>query len=149
MLVFSKVFVGNLNLRKRPVPLAIICWFLILASLSSMVTACLGRNDPATLAWMARSPISTDVQFALLFLGMAITLVVAVAMLQGHRGARTVYVAWSVIDTALSLATVPDKMVVLPGTVLFAVICAFLFSPKSSAWFSPRRAANDASMMAV
>lgn len=143
MLVFSKVIVGNLNLIKRPVSVAISCWFLILGALSSLASAYLGRNDPATLAWMAHGPLPVAVQYALLLGGLGLTLATAVAMLQGYRGARTVYVAWGVIDIALGLATVPVKMGVLPGTVVFAVICAFLYSPKSSAWFSPRRAAND------
>lgn len=143
MLVFSKVLVGNLNSRKRPVSVAISCWFLILASLVSLPSAWVGRNDPAMLAWMAHSPIPVPVQVAILFGNLGITLLTAVAMLQGYRGARTVYVVWSVIDTAIALATVPDRMVVLPGIFLFVVICAFLYSPKSNAWFSPRRAAND------
>lgn len=149
MLVFSKVFVGNLHLVKRPVVLAISCWFLIFGSLSSLVTAWLGRNDPAMLAWMARSAIPVEAQYAILLASLGITLATAVAMLQRHRGARMIYVAWGVIDIAISLATVPDKTVVLPGTLTFAVICAVLFSPKSNAWFSPRKAANDASMMAA
>jgi len=143
MLVFSRVIVGNLNMRKRPVSVAVSCWFLILASLVSLPSAWLGRNDPAMLAWMAQGPIPVAVQVAILFANLGITLLTAVAMLQGYRGARTVYVVWSVIDTAVALATVPDRMVVLPGIFLFVVICAFLYSPKSNAWFSPRRAAND------
>ena len=128
---------------KRPVSVALSCWFLILASLVSLPSAWLGRNDPAMLAWMAQGPIPVAVQVAILFANLGITLLTAVAMLQGYRGARTVYVVWSVIDTAIALATVPDRMVVLPGIFLFVVICAFLYSPKSNAWFSPRRAAND------
>ena len=143
MLVFSRVIVGNLNMLKRPVSVAISCWFLILASMVSLVSAYLGRNDPAMLAWMAHSPIPVAVQLAFLFGNLGITLLTAVAMLQGYRGARTVYVVWSVIDTAVALATVPDRMAVLPGTLMFVVICAFLYSPRSNAWFSPRRAAND------
>jgi uncharacterized membrane protein len=146
MLVFSKVFVGNLHLIKRPVSVAISCWFLIIGSLSSLVSAYLGRDDPAMLAWMARSAISAEVQYAMLFAGLVITVVSALAMLQRQRGARTVYLVWGVIDIALSLATVPLMMNVLPGVLTFAVICAFLFSPKSNAWFSPRKAANDACM---
>lgn len=130
-------------MRKRPVSVAVSCWFLILASLVSLPSAWLGRNDPAMLAWMAQGPIPVAVQVAILFANLGITLLTAVAMLQGYRGARTVYVVWSVIDTAVALATVPDRMVVLPGIFLFVVICAFLYSPKSNAWFSPRRAAND------
>ena len=128
---------------KRPVSVALSCWFLILASLVSLPSAWLGRNDPAMLAWMAQGPIPVAVQVAILFANLGITLLTAVAMLQGYRGARTVYVVWSVIDTAVALATVPDRMVVLPGIFLFVVICAFLYTPKSNAWFSPRRAAND------
>lgn len=143
MLVFSRVIVGNLNMLKRPVSVAISCWFLILVSLVSLVSAYLGRNDPAMLAWMADSPIPVAVQLAFLFGNLGITLLTAVAMLQGYHGARTVYVVWSVIDTAVALATVPDRMAVLPGTLMFVVICAFLYSPKSNAWFSPRKAAND------
>ncbi|MGK5014330.1 hypothetical protein [Janthinobacterium sp. HLS12-2] len=146
MLVFSKVFVGNLHLIKRPVSVAISCWFLIFGSLSSLVSAYLGRDDPAMLAWMARSAISAEAQYAMLFASLGITLVAALAMLQRQRGARTVYLVWGVIDIALSLATVPLKMSVLPGVLTFVVICAFLFSPKSNAWFSPRKAANDACM---
>ncbi|TDY34677.1 hypothetical protein [Janthinobacterium sp. 75] len=146
MLVFSKVFVGNLHLIKRPVSVAISCWFLIFGSLSSLVSAYLGRDDPAMLAWMERSAISAEVQYAMLFASLGITLVAALAMLQRQRGARTVYLVWGVIDIALSLATVPLKMSVLPGVLTFVVICAFLFSPKSNAWFSPRKAANDACM---
>ena len=128
---------------KRPVSVALSCWFMILASRVSLPSAWLGRNDPAMLAWMAQGPIPVAVQVAILFANLGITLLTAVAMLQGYRGARTVYVVWSVIDTAVALATVPDRMVVLPGIFLFVVICAFLYTPKSNAWFSPRRAAND------
>ncbi len=149
MLVFSKIFVGNLNLVRRPVSVAISCWFLILGSLSSLVSAWLGRKEPAMLAWMARSAIPAEVQYAILLAGLCITLAAAVAMLQRHRGARMIYVLWSVVDIAIGLATVPDKAVVLPGIVAFVVMCAFLFSPKSNAWFSPRKAANDASMTAA
>ncbi|MGK5056504.1 hypothetical protein ACQ4WY_06130 [Janthinobacterium sp. LB2P49] len=131
---------------KRPVSVALSCWFLFIGSLSSLVSAYLGRNDPAMLAWMARSAIPAEVQYALLLASLGITLVAAVAMLQRQRGARTVYLVWGVIDIALSLATVPLKMNVLPGALTFVVICAFLFSPKSNAWFSPRKAANDACM---
>jgi len=149
MLVFSKVFVGNLNLNQRPASVAISCWFLIIGSLVSLVSAWLGRNDPVMLAWMARSAIPVEVQSAILLGGLGLTLVAALAMLQRHRGARTVYLLWGVIDIALSLTTVPVKMGVLPGALAFAVMCALLFSPRSNAWFSPRKAANDASMTAA
>ena len=146
MLVFSKVFVGNLHVLKRPFPVTISCWFLIFGSLSALVSACLGRNDSARLAGMADGVIPAEVQYAIMIFSMGITLVAALAMLQRRRGARTVYLVWGVIDTAICLASVPLKMNVLPGTLMFAVICAVLYSPKSNAWFSPRKAANDARM---
>ncbi|OYO30079.1 hypothetical protein [Janthinobacterium sp. PC23-8] len=138
-----------MNSNKRPVSVAISCWFLIVGSLASLVSAWLGRNDPVMLAWMARSAIPVEVQYAIVLGGLGLTLVAALAMLQRHRGARTVYLLWGVIDIALSLATVPVKIGVLPGALAFAVMCAFLFSAESSAWFSPRKAANDASMTAA
>lgn len=146
MLVFSKVFVGNLHVLKRPVSVAISCWFLIIGALCALASAYLGRNDPAMLASMAHGAIPAQVQYAILIFSQGITLVAALAMLQRRRGARTVYLAWGVIDTVICLATVPLKMDVLPGTLMFVVICAFLYSPKSNAWFSPRKAANDACM---
>ena len=146
MLVFSKVFVGNLHVVKRPVSVAISCWFLVLGSLSALVSAYLGRNDPAMQAWMTDGVIPAEVQYAILLLSQGLTLVTALAILQRQRGARTVYLVWGVIDIAFCLATVPQKMYVLPGALTFAVICAFLYSPKSNAWFSPRKAANDACM---
>ena len=146
MLVFSKVFVGNLHLLKRPASVAISCWFLILASLLALVSAYLGRNDPAMSAAMGGGVIPAEAQYAILLFSQGITLVAALAMLQRQRGARTVYLVWGVIDIALCLATLPVKMNVLPGALMFAVICALLYSPKSNAWFSPRKAANDACM---
>ena len=146
MLVFSKVFVGNLHVLKRPVSVAISCWFLVIGSLSALVSAYLGRNDPAMQAWMADGVIPAGVQYAILIFSQGITVVAALAMLQRQRGARTVYLVWGVIDITFCLATVPLKMNVLPGALLFAAICALLYSPKSNAWFSPRKAANDACM---
>ena len=146
MLVFSKVFVGNLHLVKRPVLVAVSCWFLVLGSLSALVSAYLGRNDPAMLAAMRGGVIPAEAQYAILLFSQGITLVVALAMLQRQRGARSVYLVWGVIDIAFCLATLPVKMHVLPGALTFAVICALLYSPKSNAWFSPRKAANDACM---
>ncbi|MCC7682123.1 hypothetical protein [Janthinobacterium sp. FW305-128] len=131
---------------KRPVSVAISCWFLVLGSLSALVSAYLGRNDPAMQAWMTDGVIPAEVQYAILLLSQGLTLVTALAMLQRQRGARTVYLVWGVIDIAFCLATLPLKMNVLPGALTFAVICAFLYSPKSNAWFSPRKAANDACM---
>jgi hypothetical protein len=146
MLVFSKVLVGNLHVLKRPVSVALSCWFLILGSLSSLASAYLGRNDPAMLAAMAHGAIPVEVQYAMMFFSLGLSLVTALAMLQRQRGARTVYLVWGVIDIAFCLATLPVKMNVLPGALMFAVTCAFLFSPKSNAWFSARKAANDACM---
>ena len=146
MLVFSKVFVGNLHVVKRPVSVAISCWFLVIGSLSALVSSYLGRNDPAMLAGMEHSVIPAEMQYAILIFSMGINLVAALAMLQRQRGARTVYLVWGVIDIALCLATLPVKMNVLPGAFLFAIICALLYSPKSNAWFLPRKAANDACM---
>ncbi|MGK5039484.1 hypothetical protein ACQ4WQ_03985 [Janthinobacterium sp. GB1R12] len=98
------------------------------------------------LAGMAHGAIPAEVQYAMMLFSLGLSLVTALAMLQRQRGARTVYLVWGVIDIALCLATLPVKMNVLPGALLFAVICAFLYSPKSNAWFSPRKAANDACM---
>ncbi|MEG1053531.1 MAG: hypothetical protein RSF79_15975 [Janthinobacterium sp.] len=131
---------------KRPFLVTISCWFLVIGSLLALVSAYLGRNDPAMLAGMGHSVIPAEVQYAILMFSMGINLVAAVAMLQRQRGARTAYLVWGVIDIALCLATLPLKMNVLPGALMFAVICAFLYSPKSNAWFSPRKAANDACM---
>ncbi|MDZ5635532.1 hypothetical protein [Janthinobacterium sp. GMG1] len=131
---------------KRPFLVTISCWFLVFGSLSALVSSYLGRNDPAMLAGMGHSVIPAEAQYAILIFSMGINLVAALAMLQRQRGARTVYLVWGVIDIALCLATLPVKMHVVPGALLFAVICAFLYSPKSNAWFSPRKAANDACM---
>lgn len=146
MLVFSKVFVGNLHAVKRPISVAISCWFLILSSLLSLASAYLGRNDPAMLAGMTHGAIPVEAQYVMMLFSLGLTLVTALAMLQRQRGARTVYLVWGVIDIAFCLATLPLKMNVLPGALMLAVTCAFLYSPKSNAWFSPRKAANDACM---
>ena len=129
---------------KRPTSVTVIGWLLIVTSIFSVAASYFSRDDPTVMEMMARNLLPLSVQYAMLFGGLVINVIAAVAMLKGLAWGRTLYVAWSVIGLVIGLFTSPFKMMIIPGAVVLALIAFFLYRPNANAWFNPNRAANDA-----
>lgn len=124
---------------KRPTSVTVIAWILIVMSSLSLVTSVLTFNNPMVKEVMAQSPLPLSIQFAMMYVGLFVTLVSGIAMLMGRNWARFLYVGWSVIGFIVGLLTSPMKAAMIPGIVVFAVIAFFLFRPKATAFFTAGR----------
>ena len=129
--------------KTRPTSITIIAWFLIVTNTIGVFGCVMALNNPQAQAIMAQSPLPIPVQYALGIAGMVIVFACAVGMLKAQAWSRIVYVAWNLIGTAIGLATSPFKLMILPGFVLFLVICFFLFRPAANSFFAESGAATD------
>lgn len=129
---------------KRPTSVTVIGWLLIVTSIISVAASYFSFDDPIAKEMMAKNLLPLSAQYAMLFGGLVINVIAAVAMLKGFAWGRTLYVVWSVIGLVIGLFTSPVKMVIIPGAVALAIIAFFLYRPKAAAWFNPSQAANDA-----
>ncbi|MBN1676073.1 MAG: hypothetical protein JXR37_33825 [Kiritimatiellae bacterium] len=119
----------------RPTSVSVISWILIAMALISVVATAVSMKNPMVREMMSKSPIPLNVQFAIGFAGLGITLVSAVAMLKGQNWGRMLYVLWSAVGFSLTLITSPMKTAAIPGLIVFAVIVLFLFRPAANAYF--------------
>ena len=128
----------------RPTSVNVISWFLIVTGLISLAVSYFSFNNPIAVQLMAKSPLPLSVQYVLMFVGLAVTVVSGFAMRKGLNWARMLYVSSSVVGLLIGLATSPIKVGLIPGAVVLAIIAFFLFRPHTNAYFTQQAAANDA-----
>lgn len=129
---------------KRPTSVSVISWFLIISGIISIAVSFYGFNNPITQELMAKNLLPISVQYALMFVGLVVTVVSGFAMLKGVNWSRKLYVGWSIVGLLIGLATSPIKVGLIPGAVLLAIFAFFLFRPQANAYFTQQVAANDA-----
>lgn len=129
---------------KRPTSVNVIAWFLIIAGFISVAFSYYSFNNPVTQELMAKSLLPMSVQYVLMFVGVAVSVVSGFAMLRGLNWARVLYVGWSAIGLVIGLVTSPIKVALIPSVVVLAIIAFFLFRAKANAYFTQPVAANDA-----
>ncbi|MFC1825616.1 hypothetical protein ACFL9T_23130 [Thermodesulfobacteriota bacterium] len=122
-------------MEKRPTSVTVVGWILIIMSGISLITSTLTLNSPATDELMSQSPMPIFLQYAIMYLGLLITLVSGIAMLKGGNWARFLYVIWSVVGFMIGLATSPVIVMMIPGFVIFVIVTVFLFRPKANQYF--------------
>ncbi len=93
-------------------------------------------NNPKAMELMSQSPLPLSVQYGMIYLGLAITLISGIGMLKGKNWARMLYVGWSIIGFTIGIATSPVKVMMIPGIIIFAILAFFLFRPKANAFFT-------------
>lgn len=123
---------------KRPTSISVIAWILIVMSGINLLTSTMSLNNPMVREIMAKSLLPISLQFAMLYVGLLITIVSGIAMLKGQNWGRFLYVGWGVIGFVIGILTSPMKVAMIPGLVIFAVITFFLFRPKANEYFSKR-----------
>ena len=130
---------------KRPTLITVISWILIVISVLNLVTSTVNINNPMVHKLMAKSPLPIPVQFAMLYIGLAVTLICGVAMLGGHNWGRWLYVIWSVIGMIIGFATSPMKTMMVPGLLFFLIVAFFLFRPNATLYFTQSGASDEQS----
>ena len=126
----------------RPTSITVIAWFLIVAASINLATSIGNLNNPLVKDLMAKSPLPASAQFALLYLGLAVSLVSGIGMLMGHNWARWLYVIWSAFAFVVGLATSPMKLMLIPGVLVYVIIVLFLIRPVASRFFLAESAAD-------
>lgn len=124
---------------ERPRSVTIVSWFLIIASLISIVSTTLTLGNPDVVKMMELNAMPLTLQYILMAIGLAITIACGVLMLKGKRLGRTVYVGWTVISLIIGLFTAPAIAALIPGVIFFVVIAFFLFRPKANDYFAGSR----------
>jgi hypothetical protein len=127
----------------RPVSVAIIAWILVALGGISIVTTSLMLNNPTVTDIMSKSPIPIPIQYVIAYFGMLVMIVSGIGMLKGFNWARFLYVIWSIIGLAISIATSPMKAGMIPGVVFFVVVVFFLFRPAANRYFTKSESSHD------
>lgn|GEM_PF-131352 len=122
--------------KTRPTSVSVIAWILIALGVSGALWGIFVLSDPATTALMEKGAVSIPVQFAILYVGWAVTLAAAVAMLFGKNWGRLLYVGWSVLGLVIGALISPMKLMLIPAALVPAILAFFLFRPKANAYFS-------------
>jgi hypothetical protein len=122
---------------KRPTSVTVIGWILIVLGALGVLGMSFSLANSAARQAMALNPMPIPVQFALAFAGLGVSIVSGAFILRGANWARWLYLGWSVFGFAVSLATSPSKLMLLPSLLVFAIIALFLLLPKANAYFVP------------
>lgn len=123
---------------ERPKSVTIIAWFLIVSGVISVFTSLSSLNNPMVKELMSKSPLPIPLQYAMMIIGLAVSVICGIGMLKGQGWARLLYVTWGAIGILISLITCPSKTVIIPGLIIFIIIAFFLYRPASNQYFSQR-----------
>ncbi len=123
-------------MKDRPTSITVVCWVLIVTGGISLVTTTLMIGNPMVKEMMSKSMVPASVQYLLMYVGLAISIVSGIMMLKGQNWARLLYVIWGAFGFVFSLVTSPMKLAMIPGLVIFAIIVFFLFRPAASEYFA-------------
>ena len=116
-------------MEKRPLPLTIIGWFLILGGLFGAYSALTMGSNEVALRMMEDSGMSLRFQQALAVIGAAVALVSAYGIFKGLPWSRVLYVGWSTVAIVIGLLTSPFKGMMLLSVLFVAVIAIVVWFP--------------------
>ncbi len=123
-------------MTKRPPSITVIAWILIITGGISLITSTASLNNPMVKELMAKSPIPIPVQYAMMYIGLLVSIVSGIGMLKKQNWARFLYIICGAIGFLIGLFTSPMKMALIPGLLFFAIIVFFLFRPIAKQYFS-------------
>lgn len=131
-------------MKKRPVSITIISWFLIITTIMSAVVAVISAGSPDVVRMMALSMLPASIQYLLAGMGFLVTMLSGVLMLKGKVQGRTLYVAWMVLSVFIGVVTSPARLMLVPGLVVFLICLVFLFGPGAREYFASTETPVDA-----
>ncbi len=115
-------------MNTRPGYIIFISWFFIVTGAFSFLTSFVSMNSPLVLELMAKNLIPDSARFALMCVGLTISIASGVFMLRGVNWTRFLYVIWGTIGFLSSLATFPVKLMLAPGIIVYGIIIILLFN---------------------
>lgn len=121
----------------RPTSLTVVAWLLMASSAVSLVSFIASHGNAAAEDLMRQSPLPLVVQYAIGYIGLAVQVACAAAILTAQTWGRWVYVGWGAVGLLVGFLTSPLKMALIPGLILFVVVAFLLFCPAANAYFKP------------
>ena len=118
-------------MNKRPTPVTIIAWLLIVVGGVVLID---NRND--------LNVKETLLQFMWTFFQMLFPLISGIGMLKKQNWARFLYLIWWIFLFVLYILRNPMTTGLIGGTVLFLITIFFLFRPKANDYFAGRNSRN-------
>jgi len=128
-------------MKPRPTSITVISWFLIVTSLLGVfpLFMLLTSQDPQITQALAASKLPMPFFIAMAIGGMIAHLASGIGMLKGHNWGRFLYVSWSILGIVVGmggiLASNKSMLSMVPGAILFLIICYFLFKPTANQYF--------------
>ncbi|SHO55501.1 hypothetical protein [Vibrio quintilis] len=120
---------------KRPLSIAIISWFLMIAGVMTLISVFLSTKNPEVIKIMEASMLPVHIQVVFSCIGGAITFICGLLIHKGKIAGRNLYIGWTILSLTISLIVSPDKKMVIPGLIFSAIIIAFLFRAKATEFF--------------
>jgi hypothetical protein len=124
-------------MKQRPLSVSVIAWFLLITGVLGLLGSffVVTSQDPRLTEALAASAIPIPIQYGMLVGGTLVTVISGFGMLKGLNWARMLYVIWSALGIVIGLATSPQKLGMIPGSIVFLIVCFFLFRPKANEFF--------------
>ena len=122
---------------ERPTSVTVIAWFLIVTGIISIISSVISIINPNPMVEeiMSRNPLPVPIQELLQYIGIAVSIVSGIYMLDGANWARFLYVVWSFIGILISIIALPNLIFVIPGLIFWIVITSFLFRSQANDYF--------------
>ena len=127
---------------QRPISLSIVGWFLIVSAAFSLISVLMLPTNPIAVKMMEQSSLPLSAHMAIGAIGSIVIMASGYGVLKGFNWSRFLYVGWSILGFAISLATVPIMSVMLLGLIFVAVISFVLLRAAANAWFGRGAAAT-------
>lgn len=121
---------------ERPKSVTVIAWVLIVTGVISVFMSLSSLNNPMVKEIMSKSPLPTSMQYAMMYIGLAVTIISGLGMLKGRGWARLLYVVWGVVGFLIGSVTSPMKAAMIPGIIVFVIVVVFLYRPASAQYFT-------------
>ena len=122
---------------KRPTSITVIAWILIITGGISLITSTVSlKNNLMVKEIMIRTPMPIPVQYAMMYIGLLVSIVSGIGMLKKQNWARFLYIIWGIIGFLVGLFTYPMKIALIPCLLFFVIIVFFSFSPGANEYFS-------------
>jgi hypothetical protein len=125
-------------MNERPLSVTVISWYFIVSAGTSLFFLLAGLNNPATKAMITinqkLSSNSMISQLCVWFVGLVISVLCGIMMLNRKNWARRLYVIWGPIGIVLGFVTSPYIHVIY-GIIFFVICTILLFRPKANEYF--------------
>jgi len=128
----------------RPRSVTIIAWVLIVLGGISLITTTLMLDNPQARELMSQNLLPIPLQYAMTYISLLIMLISGIAMLKGRNWGRYLYVIATGLSFLIGVVTSPMKAALIPGFVLFVIVCFFLFRAKANEYFASPKPESDA-----